>query len=356
MDNEKTEGTETLEKNTGDQPLDLDQLIKVAVDGTESDSASSSDGDAEGKTEAEQTKVEPEAPESESAEASEKEAEASKDEPAWFERRLGKEVRRKKEALEANGELEQERDGLKEEIEQLKSELTAAQQQPTDPANPLSKIDSLDELETERKLSLSRLDFVEGVEELLDEGDIDAALKKLEQQEVNVSSDREEYGWEETAEKDARRFLKKVRSHARRALDVFIPEQGQHLTQKKQFNQAAKEYYPDLLNQDSEFAKVYSEVRSGPAGDFFNAMPDGAMQLCRWVKGFMAETAEAGKKPSKARSAKVPPSAMPRPSSAPVKDGDKEANYRMSRDQVMERGDGEALDAFIGNLLSKESS
>ena len=41
MDNEKTEGTETLEKNTGDQPLDLDQLIKVAVDGTESDSASS---------------------------------------------------------------------------------------------------------------------------------------------------------------------------------------------------------------------------------------------------------------------------------------------------------------------------
>jgi archaellum component FlaG (FlaF/FlaG flagellin family) len=49
MDNEKTEGTETLEKNTGDQPLDLDQLIKVAVDGTESDSASSSVGDAEGK-------------------------------------------------------------------------------------------------------------------------------------------------------------------------------------------------------------------------------------------------------------------------------------------------------------------
>jgi hypothetical protein len=49
MDNEKTEGTETLEKNTGDQPLDLDQLIKVAVDGKESDSASSSDGDAEGK-------------------------------------------------------------------------------------------------------------------------------------------------------------------------------------------------------------------------------------------------------------------------------------------------------------------
>ena len=42
MDNEKTEGTETLEKYTGDQPLDLDQLIKVAVDGTESDSASSS--------------------------------------------------------------------------------------------------------------------------------------------------------------------------------------------------------------------------------------------------------------------------------------------------------------------------
>lgn len=49
MDNEKTEGTETLEKNTGDQPLDLGQLIKVAVDGTESDSASSSGEDAEGK-------------------------------------------------------------------------------------------------------------------------------------------------------------------------------------------------------------------------------------------------------------------------------------------------------------------
>ena len=50
MDNEKTEETETLDKNTGDQPLDLDQLIKVAVDGTESDSASSSGEDAEGKT------------------------------------------------------------------------------------------------------------------------------------------------------------------------------------------------------------------------------------------------------------------------------------------------------------------
>tara|TARA_B100000959_G_scaffold112331_1_gene118454 strand:+ start:49 stop:207 length:159 start_codon:yes stop_codon:yes gene_type:complete len=42
MDNEKTEGTETLDKDTGSQPLDLDQLIKVAVDGTESDSASNS--------------------------------------------------------------------------------------------------------------------------------------------------------------------------------------------------------------------------------------------------------------------------------------------------------------------------
>jgi len=62
MDNEKTEGTETLEKNTGDQPLDLDQLIKVAVDGTESDSASSSGEDAEGKTEVEQAEAEPEAP------------------------------------------------------------------------------------------------------------------------------------------------------------------------------------------------------------------------------------------------------------------------------------------------------
>ena len=40
MDNEKTEGTETLEKETGSQLLDLDQLIKVAVDGKESDSAS----------------------------------------------------------------------------------------------------------------------------------------------------------------------------------------------------------------------------------------------------------------------------------------------------------------------------
>ena len=41
MDNEKVEGTETSEKNTGDQPLDLDQLIKATVDGDESDSASS---------------------------------------------------------------------------------------------------------------------------------------------------------------------------------------------------------------------------------------------------------------------------------------------------------------------------
>jgi len=40
MDNEKAEGTETLEKETGSQPLDLGQLIKVAVDGKESDSAS----------------------------------------------------------------------------------------------------------------------------------------------------------------------------------------------------------------------------------------------------------------------------------------------------------------------------
>ena len=68
MDNEKTEGTETLDKDTGSQPLDLDQLIKVAVDGTESDSASSSGEDAEGKTEVEQAEAEPEAPESENAE------------------------------------------------------------------------------------------------------------------------------------------------------------------------------------------------------------------------------------------------------------------------------------------------
>ena len=121
------------------------------------------------------------------------------------------------------------------------------------------------------------------------------------------------------------------RTHARKSLDQHIPERGQFLQQQKQFNAEAKRLYPELANQESEFAKLFAEVRNGPAGTFFQAMPGWAWQMARWVRGYMAEQGDSKKSSGLA---KRPPAPVPKPSSAPATGNADEAITRQHGDQV----------------------
>jgi hypothetical protein len=91
----------------------------------------------------------------------------------------------------------------------------------------------------------------------------------------------------------------------------------------------------------------------------FRSLPDYELQVARYVRGTMLEREEhdnGTSKPGKKASRKAPPSsASPKPMSAPaVDDETKAAKYRSAKNRVMERGDGDSLDNYIGVLLENQ--
>lgn len=362
------EGTASLDKEAGKteiKPLDLDQLITDAVGG-EDDSTPPEGEEPEGaeeETVTQQGSAEPEAEESDSQEQDEAEDQAEGDpgeksegNPEWFNRRIGKEVRKRK-------ELEEKLQGRNQEFEDLQKENDMLREQGNAQApvaageNPLSKVDSMQKLEEQRQLAHGRMDFVDEVEEFLDDGDIDGAIKKLEAQEVELGADREDYGWEETAEREARKVVKRVRNHARKSLDQWIPRQAQYIQYKDEASVVARDRYKWLGDPDSREMGVFNEaIKNVP---LFKNFPDYELQVARYVRGTLLEMDEHGNgtsKPGKKASRKAPPSsASPKPMSAPaVDDESKAAKYRSAKNRVMEKADSDSLDNYIGALLENQ--
>lgn len=362
MAQEHDEGTVTLEKETGVnevKPLDLDQLIMKAVGGEEESPESGDNPEAEEGTGLEQAPEEAEAQESDSEEQAELEGESgekSDGHPEWFNRRIGKEVRKRKELEENLQTRDEDIKDLQSEVEMLRGQADQAAA-PAEGENPLNAVDSMQKLEHEQKLSHQRMDFVDSVEEMLDDGDIDGALKQLEAQEVKLDSDPDDYGWEEGAEKEARKVLKRVRNHARKSLDVWIPQRANFLSYKDKAGKVAHERYTWLGNPDSEEMAVFNEaVKNVP---LFKAFPDYELQVARYVRGTMLEMkehGEPGKKSAKKSARKIAPTrAEPKQTMAPAaSDDEKASRYRASRDQVFAKGDHDSLDNYIGSLLENQ--
>jgi len=353
---EKTEGTETLEEQkTGEEskPLDLDQLIDKAVGGEEE--SPEAQAEEPGTEEVKGDEQEPEATEEktdlsqEQGEADQEEPQESDGNPEWFNRRIGKEVRKRKELEESISDRDGELTSMRQELETLRAQ--GQQSQTGD--NPLSQVDSVEKLNEERNVNLQRLDFADSVEELLDDGDIDGAIKRLEAQDVKFEADPEGYEYQEEAAKEARKLVKRVRNHSRKSLDQWIPQRAQFLSYKDEAGNMAREQYPWLNDKTSEEMMVFNEtVKNVP---LFKQFPDYELQVARYVTGALAEVKgkQQGKPAKKAAPRKVPPtSSEPKPVAAPaISDDEQSANYRSSRDKVFENGDGDSLDNYLGNLL-----
>ena len=361
MEKQENAGTETHEEKTGEnesKPLDLDQLITAAVGGEEESPEPQAEepGESEAEEGDEQT---PEAVEEESDLSQEQDEEAQEEQPEesdgenpeWFNRRIGKEVRKRKELEESLADRDQELESMRAELEQLRNQ---PQAQAPASENPVSHIDSIEKLNEERKVNLQRMDFADGVEEMLEDGDIDGAIKRLEAQDVKLNADPESYEYEESATKEAKKLVKRVRNHARKSLDQWIPQQAQFISFKDEASKVARERYAWLGDKNSEEMAVFNEaVKNVP---LFKQFPDYELQVARYVEGTLAEMKEhggPGKKPAKKAARKAPPKSLePKPMAAPAASDEEAASrYRSSRDRVLERGDGDSLDSYLGNLL-----
>lgn len=361
---QETEDTATLEKQAGEtevKPLDLDQLISAAVGGEEESPAPQVEEPGEPEA-AEGEEHEPEAakePESDLSQEQDEEPaqeeqpeESESDNPEWFNRRIGKEVRKRKELEESLADRDQELDSLRAELDQLRSQ---PQAQASSGENPISHIEDINKLNDEREVNLQRMDFADTVEDLLEDGDIDGAVKQLEAQDVKLKADPETYEYEEEVAKEARRVVKRVRNHARKSLDQWIPRQAQFISFKDEAGKVARERYGWLGDKDSEEMAMFNEaVKNVP---LFKQFPDYELQVARYVEGTLAEMREhnqPGKKPGKkAVPRKAPPkSPEPKPMAAPAANDEELASqYRSARDRVMERGDGASLDSYLGTML-----
>ena len=361
MEKQENAGTETHEEKTGEnesKPLDLDQLITAAVGGEEE--SPEPQAEEPGESEAEEgDEQKPEAVKEESDLSQEQDEEAQEEQPEesdgenpeWFNRRIGKEVRKRKELEEALSDRDQELESMRTELEQLRNQ---PQAQAPAGENPVSHIDSIEKLNEERKVNLQRMDFVDGVEEMLEDGDIDGAIKRLEAQDVKLNADPESYEYEESVAKEAKKVVKRVRNHARKSLDQWIPQQAQIISFKDEASKVARERYAWLGDKNSEEMAVFNEaIKNVP---LFKQFPDYELQVARYVEGTLAEMKEhndPGKKPAKKAARKAPPKSLePKPMAAPAASDEEAASrYRSSRDRVLERGDGDSLDSYLGNLL-----
>ena len=351
MAEDVAEATESLPKETGlvglDGPLDELDLTKMLAEsiGTEEQERAeetSPSGDAVEEAEPVEESTE-EAGDTEhvlSQEESETESDAEAEpaeQPEWFQRRIDRFTKKLRLAEEERDELEGRVQDLSSKLEQNNQQLTNSPVQ-----NPLGTLKTDKELQDAAGLSERRLEFAENMEDLLLE-DADQVENVLREQGVEL---KDKDGDEDFSLERMTRFVREIRRDSERKLNKWIPQRGAEINQAKEFNAQAEKLYPWLNKEDSQEMKLFNQVLS--ASPQAALAPNYKLELARYVRGYMAELGEQGKKiPTKKVIAEPG-----RPTSAPAPKEGKVARYEETKGRLASTRDQRGLTDFVGTLIN----
>jgi hypothetical protein len=226
---------------------------------------------------------------------------------------------------------------LSSKLEQNNQQLTNSPVQ-----NPLGNLKTDKELQDAAGLSERRLEFAENMEDLLLE-DADQVENVLREQGVEL---KDNDGDEDFSLERMTRFVREIRRDSERKLNKWIPQRGAEIKQAKEFNAQAEKLYPWLNKEDSQEMKLFNQVLS--ASPQAALAPNYKLELARYVRGYMAELGEQGKKiPTKKVIAEPG-----RPTSAPAPKEGKVARYEETKGRLASTRDQRGLTDFVGTLIN----
>ena len=355
MAEEAVEATESLPKEAGlvglDGPLDELDLTKMLVGNFEeegSEETPSSDGAVEeaepveesteeaGDTEHVLSQEESETESDAEAEPAQAEPEGEQGEPEWFQRRIDRFTKKLRLAEEERDELEGRVQDLSSKLEQNNQQLTNSPVQ-----NPLGTLKTDKELQDAAGLSERRLEFAENMEDLLLE-DADQVENVLREQGVEL---KDKDGDEDFSLERMTRFVREIRRDSERKLNKWIPQRGAEINQAKEFNAQAEKLYPWLNKEDSQEMKLFNQVLS--ASPQAALAPNYKLELARYVRGYMAELGEQGKKITTKKVIAEPG----RPTSAPAPKEGKVARYDESKKKLFSNRSQRGLTDFVQSII-----
>ena len=351
MAEDVAEATDSLPKEAGlvglDGPLDqldLTNMLAESFEPQEQDSSeeTSPGGDAVEEAEPVEESTE-EAGDTEhvlSQEESETESDAEAEpgeQPEWFQRRIDRFTKKLRLAEEERDELEGRVQDLSSKLEQNSQQLTNSPVQ-----NPLGTLKTDKELQDTVGLSERRLEFAENMEDLLleDAEQVENVLRK-QGVELKDSDGEEDFSLEKMT-----RFVREIRRDSERKLNKWIPQRSAEIKQSVEFNAQAEKLYPWLNKADSQEMKLFNQVLS--ASPQAAMAPNYKLELARYVRGYMAELGEQGKKITPKRVVAEPG----RPTSAPAPKEGKAARYDESKKRVFSNRDQRGLTDFVGTLIN----
>lgn len=249
---------------------------------------------------------------SHSNEASTQEGGETEDSPATVETAEAEDDSRTqwpKSAIERTKKLKSQRAELREQVKTLTEKLQELQSRTAAPA--ATAADSNDQFagantpEAIRQIADQAKNVHRYVHNLLEEiaDDPENVAAKLKQAGVQM---------EEYSPEAMRRHLRLIRDNAATAIDR-APERLQHLEQRKQFSERARQVVPDLQDEDSELSQIVSQAKQAyPA---IGQRPDSDMQYAIYALGYKAFKELLQKSSQPAPAPKPAPKLLPK---APV--------------------------------------
>jgi hypothetical protein len=307
-----------------DQNKLADLVSKTFLSGEErEDSSDSENSEAEVQATSEDSEVHSQytekQPEQDGIEDSE-ETEETKSEDDDFERGLPKGVKKRIDKLSAKRrEAEAEVQKLREEVERLSQEASKPAQVPTK-KDPYANLSTLEEVSREAEQAKQIRRWCE----MNPDG---AVVRKPDGEEV-----------EYTAEE-----VRKIKVKAMDALEEHLPARANYLQNFQQIEQVASKEYPWWKDRSSSerqiaesFLKHFPEIQR---------FPDYKMVLGDYIRGVKAR--ESSQKNIKGFSQKAP--TQPRPSAAPARLPQQEANTIGAKKRFMSSGNRDDLSSIIAN-------
>lgn len=252
------------------------------------------------------------------------------DTPEWFQKKIDKLTRFRREA-------EEEAKELKARLQKLEEAGEQPAQQPTETG--ASSLKTVAEVEQAAKLAQQRIDFVEAQEELLLDDPAQVA-RNLREAGVNLT---DADGDEDYSETTMAKFLKRVKRTESAALNKDLPARKASIEKAALTREFAVKRYPYIGNPDSKWNAVHQDIANLP---WLANVPEKDLFIARYLRGFQAELAGATKKPAKAvPSSAAKPKPKPQPSTDPLKE---------HRDRVAEEKTQQALSGFVSGLLQTQ--